>query len=95
MMYTPGRTNNGEASGAHGDVEGYGFGWEIIRDPKLGLVVAHSGGMPGLGTWFERFVDGDRVLVIFRCRDSLDAEGYNAFFEGMRAIAHDRIPNLT
>ena len=83
MMYTPGRLNNGEASD-------YGFGWKINTDPKLGLVVAHSGGMPGLNTWFERFVDADRVLVIFCCREPLDAEGYDTFFEDIRAIAYDK-----
>ena len=90
MMYTPGRLNDGEPSGAREGVDGYGFGWEVMRDPELGLIVAHSGGMPGLRTWFERFLDADRVLVILCCRDAVDEKGCDAFFESMRAIARDK-----
>ena len=36
------------------------------REEELGLVVSHSGGMPGVGTWFERFIDADRVLAVKR-----------------------------
>ena len=95
VMYTPMKLNNGEPAGADeeedGD-DGYGFGWCISNDPKLGLTVSHSGGMPGLETWFEHFVDADRALVILNCRDAADAKAYDAFFNGMRAIAKDREP---
>ena len=95
VMFTPMKLNNGEPAGADeeedGD-DGYGFGWCISNDPKLGLTVSHSGGMPGLETWFEHFVDADRALVILNCRDAADAKAYDAFFNGMRAIAKDREP---
>ena len=95
VMFTPMKPNNGEPAGADeeedGD-DGYGFGWCISNDPKLGLTVSHSGGMPGLETWFEHFVDADRALVILNCRDAADAKAYDAFFNGMRAIAKDREP---
>ena len=95
VMYTPMKLNNGEPAGADeeedGD-DGYGFGWCISNDLKLGLTVSHSGGMPGLETWFEHFVDADRALVILNCRDAADAKAYDAFFNGMRAIAKDREP---
>ncbi len=97
VMYTPGRLLNGEAAGADEDEnddgdDGYGFGWVVKHDAKLGLTVNHSGGMPGLETWFEHFVDADRALVILNCRDWSDGKAYDAFFNGMRAIAYDREP---
>ena len=61
FMYTPGKLNNGEdAVYDEDDGLGYGFGWAVGRDEELGLVVSHSGGMPGVATWFERFIDADR-----------------------------------
>ena len=95
IMYTPARLNSGEAAGADDEEDGddgYGFGWCVKNDPKFGLTVNHSGGMPGLETWFEHFVDADRALVILNCRDAADAKAYDAFFNGMRAIAKDREP---
>ena len=65
IMYTPGRLNNCEdAVYDEDDGLGYGFGWGVGHDEKYGLIVSHSGGMPGVATWFERFIDADRVLVI-------------------------------
>ena len=90
-VYTPGRLNNGEAY-IDEDGDGYGFGWGITNDEKFGLIVSHSGGMPGLNTWFERFVDEDRVLLIFCSRDPMDARAFESFWDGMRAVAHDREP---
>ena len=95
VMYTPMRLNNGKAAGADEEDDednGYGFGWGISNSSGLGLIVNHSGGMPGLETWFEHFVDKDRVLVIFNCRDPEDAKAYDAFFNGMRAVAKDQEP---
>ena len=95
VMYTVGRLNNGEPAGADdeddGD-DGYGFGWGVKNDPDFGLIVGHSGGMPGLGTWFERFVDKDRVLVFLNCRDYTDARAYWGFEAGLEDIARDREP---
>ena len=92
LMYTPGRLNNGEPAGADNEDDGYGFGWAVKNDPEFGLIVRHSGGMPGLGTWFERFVDADRTLVFLNCRDYTDARAYWGFEEGMEDIARGTEP---
>ena len=91
LMYTPAKLNSGEdAVYDEGDGLGYGFGWAVGREEELGLVVSHSGGMPGVATWFERFMDADRVLVILACRDYRDARAYLGYWDGMEAIARDR-----
>ena len=93
IMYTPGKLNNGEVAGADEDDDGgYGFGWGIKNDSEFGRIVGHGGGMPGLSTWFERFVDADRVLVHMRCRDFKDARASEGFFNGMEAVARDKDP---
>ena len=93
LMYTPGKLNNGEdAVYDEDDGLGYGFGWAVGRDESLGPVVSHSGGMPGVATWFERFPDADRVLVILTCRDYRDARAYSSYWDGMEAIVRDQEP---
>ena len=95
MMYTPCKLANGEDAVYDDDddeILGYGFGWATGKDEKLGLVVSHSGGMPGVFTWFERFIDADRTLVILSCRDPMDARAYHSFFNGMRDAARDKEP---
>ena len=93
LMYTPGKLNNGkDAVYDEGDGLGYGFGWAVGRDEELGVVVSHSGGMPGVATWFERFIDADRVLVILSCRDYRDVRAYLGYWGGMEAIARDKEP---
>ena len=93
LMYTPGKLNNGEdAVYDEEDGLGYGLGWAVGREEKFGLVVSHSGGMPGVATWFERFIDADRVLVILSCRDYRDVRAYLGYWDGMEAIARDREP---
>ena len=92
MMYTPVKLSSGEEY-ADGDGDRYGFGWGIVKDEKHGLVVSHSGGMPGLETWFEHFVDEDRTLVILNCRDYADARAFGGFWDGMRAISWGREPD--
>ena len=87
IMYTPGRLSNGEAAGADEEDDGYGFGWGIAKDKEHGLIVSHSGGMPGLETWFEHFVDEDKALVILCCRDYSDVRAFVSFWDGMKAIA--------
>ncbi|MBO4217774.1 MAG: hypothetical protein J5940_07495, partial [Clostridia bacterium] len=89
--YTPCRLNGGEVY-TDEDGEGYGFGWGIVNDPEFGLVVSHSGGMPGLDTWFERFIGKDRVLLIFNCRDPEDARAFEGLWNGLRDVARDREP---
>ena len=88
-MYTPVKLNSGEAY-ADEDGEGYGFGWGIVNDGEHGLIVSHSGGMPGLETWFEHFVDEDRMLVILCCRDYSDIRACVSFWDGMKAIVSGR-----
>ena len=93
LMYTPVKLNNGEnAVYDEDDGLGYGFGWAVGRDEELGLVVNHSGGMPGVATWFERFIDADRVLVILSCRDYRDVRAYLGYWKGMEAIVRDQEP---
>ncbi len=93
LMYTPAKLNNGEdAVYDEDDGLGYGFGWAVGHDEALGLVVSHSGGMPGVATWFERFVDADRVLVILSNRDYRDVRAYLGYWDGMEAIARDEEP---
>ena len=91
LMYTPGKLNSGETAGFD-DEESYGFGWSVARDPDFGLIVSHSGGMPGVHTWFERFVDADRVLVILCCREEQDARAHEGLFNGLRQLAKDKEP---
>ena len=93
LMYTPAKLNSGaDAVYDEEDGLGYGFGWGIGREEKLGLVVSHSGGMPGVATWFERFIDADRTLVILSNRDYRDVRAYLGYWNGMEAIARDKAP---
>ncbi|MBO4837882.1 MAG: beta-lactamase family protein [Lachnospiraceae bacterium] len=91
LMYTPVQLPGGEPYD-DGDGEGYGFGWSVIRDPSFGLIVCHSGGMPGVHTWFERFIDADRMLAILCNREEEDARAHAGFYDGLREIARDREP---
>ena len=94
MMYTPGKLNSGEDSGKddEGGAVGYGFGWDVFADEKLGRIVGHSGGWPGYSIWYERFLDSDRVLAILCCRESRDDRGAESFRAAMRAVARDQEP---
>ena len=91
LMYTPGKLNSGEdAVYDEDDGLGYGFGWVVGRDDALGLIVSHSGGMPGVITWFERFIDADRVLVLLTNRDPEEYRAFAGFYYGMQKIARDK-----
>ena len=95
LMYSPAKLNNGEDAVYDEDkgmTIGYGFGWGTGRDRELGLIVSHSGGMPGVATWFERFIDADRVLVILSNRDYRDVRAYLGYWHGMEAVARDKAP---
>ena len=92
IMYAPMPLNNGDIARADEDNDGYGFGWCFKTEPESGLIVRHSGGMPGLETWFERFVDADKVLVIMNCRDVEDARVFESFWEGMEAVVRGEEP---
>ena len=86
IMYMPVKLNSGEDF-TDEDGEGYGFGWGVENDGEHGLIVSHSGGMPGLETWFGRFVDEDRTMVILNCRDYSDVRAFVGFWDGMKAVA--------
>ena len=86
IMYTPVKLLSGEDY-ADEDGEGYGLGWGIANDEKHGLIVSHSGGMPGLNTWFGHYVDEDRTLVLLCCRDFADVRAFVRFWDGMQEIA--------
>ena len=93
LMYTPGKLVNGEDAVYDEDEGlGYGFGWFVGRDEELGLIVSHSGGMPGVATWLERFIDEDRMFVILTCRDFADVRAYLSFEKGLKSIARGKEP---
>lgn len=91
LMYTTVRLNNGEDYYDEDGV-GYGFGWGVRQDEEHGLVVSHSGGMPGLNTWFERYLDEDKVLLIFINRDPEDYRALAGVWDGMMAVARGEEP---
>ena len=91
LMYSPAKLNSGEAADA-GDGDGYGFGWFLTKDEALGRIVSHSGGMPGVHTWFQRFLDADRTLVILCSRQELDLRAHDGLYTGLSAAAKDREP---
>ena len=94
IMYTPAKLNSGEdAVYDEEDGLGYGFGWAVGREDDHGLVVSHSGGMPGVATWFERFIDADRVLVLLTNRDRLDSRAFWSFEAALEEVARDREPD--
>lgn len=92
LMYTPAKLNNGEIAEFDDVGIGYGFGWAVENNPKLGLIVSHSGGLAGLETWFERLIDADKVLVLLNNRQPKDYRAYLTFYTGMRAIARGEEP---
>lgn len=89
LMYTPGKLNDGKIVGEEG-VYGYGFGWYVVEPEGLGKVVSHSGGWPGVDTWYGRYLDADMVLVLLSCRDGLDARVQDTFYHNMSAIARGK-----
>ena len=91
QMYTPAVLNGGKDY-SDDDGDGYGFGWSIVNEEGFGLIVRHSGGMPGVGTWFERFIDTDRVLIVLTNRDIVDARAFKSCENGMEAVARDKEP---
>ena len=93
MMYTLGKLVSGE-NAVYDEDEGlgYGFGWAVGSDEKLGLIVSHSGGMPGVNTWFERWIDADRVLIMLFNRDPWDYRAGLGAWNGLRTIAADKEP---
>ena len=94
LAYTPAKLNNGEtAVYEEEDNMSYGFGWGIERSETFGLIVCHSGGMPGVATWLERFIDADRVLIVLTSREVEEFRTTLGFFEGSRMIARGKEPD--
>ena len=95
LMYTPAKLNDGKMAvydDDEGETLGYGFGWAVGTDKLLGPVVSHSGGMPGVHTWLERWLEADRFLVILGSRDEADMRAHMGFYNGLRDIARERDP---
>lgn len=88
VTYTPVKLNGGSEY-ADGD-DGYGLGWRVRAESGTGLVVSHSGGMPGLYTLFERFVDADRTIVVMNCREPSDEAAFEAFIQGLEDAARGK-----
>ena len=74
------------------DDVGYGFGWNIFNAPELGRVLSHSGGWAGVSTWYGRYLDANRVMILLCCRDAVDGRGGDAFFPAMSAIGRGEEP---
>ena len=91
IMFTPVKLKSGEDY-VNEDGEGYGFGWGVVKDGGHGLIVSHSGGMPGLETWFEHHVDEDVTFMIFGCREYSDVRAFLSFWEGMKAVIKGEEP---
>ena len=51
-----------------------------------------SGYWPEYATWYERFIDEDKVIIKLSCRDQLDARANNALVPGLHAIAAGQEP---
>ena len=93
LMYSPAILNSGKpAFYDEGEGLAYGFGWAAKNDEKLGLTVCHSGGMPGVATWFQRWIDADRVLIILDSRNPMDNRAFQGYWDGLQAVAADREP---
>ena len=94
LAYTPAMLNSGETA-VYDEEENmsYGFGWGIERSETFGLIVCHSGGMPGVATWFERFIDADKVLVVLSNREVEEYRTALGFFEGLRKISRGEEPD--
>lgn len=90
IMYTPTMLSNGtKACFDEKEGAGYGLGWGVRNHPKLGLVVSHAGNMPGVRTWFERFIDANRVLVIMNCKEGKNPAEYYDFLSKTRVIVQN------
>ncbi|KAA6439025.1 beta-lactamase family protein [Dyadobacter flavalbus] len=55
--FTPARLKNDSTSS-------YGFGWKIREDQIKGKVVWHDGDNPGYATYFVRYIDADKTIIL-------------------------------
>ena len=91
-MATPCRLNNGEIDFNVGLKSRYGFGWFIDDMPDGDTIVSHTGHWAGNETYFERLLNGDRVLIFLSNHLPLDARANRSFWTGMKAIFKDEEP---
>jgi CubicO group peptidase (beta-lactamase class C family) len=64
-MFTPVRLNDGNTPWMRSGIDeaAYGMGWYIFRNQDNGKVVFHSGGVPGMNTFFLRNLDHRQLVV--------------------------------
>jgi CubicO group peptidase (beta-lactamase class C family) len=84
-MYTP--THYGE-----GEIQNYGFGWNMADDPEMGFTVFHSGSWPGYNTEFRRYLDRDITLIVLMNQSGCDCRGRKTFLEGIGDILRGKNP---
>jgi CubicO group peptidase (beta-lactamase class C family) len=65
QMFTPVKLNNGTVPYFRAGIDeaSYGLGWFIFRDTTAGKVVWHSGGIPGMNTFFLRNLRTKLLIV--------------------------------
>jgi CubicO group peptidase (beta-lactamase class C family) len=65
QMFTPIKLNNGKVHYFRAGIDeaSYGLGWFIFRDATAGKVVWHSGGIPGINTFFLRNLSKKQVII--------------------------------
>jgi len=74
--FTPAASPNGEPYRTDWG-SGYGFGWDISADDRLGTVVAHGGGQTGYRSAIRRFLRSGHVLIILCNIENEDFWGYS------------------
>lgn len=76
--------NNGEkaTAGWANTKSYYGLGWMILCDSSYGKIVWHSGGGPGMVTFFLRNITRNQTIVVLDnvTHRQLHQEGVNAFY---------------
>lgn len=55
--FSPARLKNDSLSN-------YGFGWKIKEDKNKGKIVWHDGDNPGYATYFVRYIDADKTIIL-------------------------------
>lgn len=62
FIFSPTITPNG--------THNYGIGWQLSQSDELGHVVSHSGAYPGYITYFTRFIDVDKTIIVLSNKES-------------------------
>jgi len=65
QMFTPVKLNNGTVPYFRAGIDeaAYGLGWFIYKDTTNGKIVWHSGGIPGMNTFFLRNLNKKQLIV--------------------------------